>query len=95
LQQPFTSVTLVLQNVPKQVAESKTPLLLFGLLPHEHRMTVLNLSIKRVPGFNEAVGQNEELIFQVGFRRFKAKALLSELSTGKLHKVTRQQKLII
>jgi pre-rRNA-processing protein TSR1 len=80
-------VTFVLQNVPKEVAASKMPLVLYGLLPHEHRMTVMNLAIKRVSGFTEAIGQNEELIFQVGFRRFKAKALLSELSAGRLHKV--------
>lgn len=80
-------MTLVLKNVPKEVA-SCAPVILYGLLPHEHQMTVLNLAIQRVSGFIESVGQNEELIFQIGFRRFKAKALLSELSAGRLHKVT-------
>ncbi|OQV20124.1 Pre-rRNA-processing protein TSR1-like protein [Hypsibius exemplaris] len=85
----FNAVSVVLRNVPKAVTASKMPLILYGLLPHEHQMTVVNLAIKRVTSFTETVRQNEELIFQVGFRRFKAKALLSELSAGKLHKCLR------
>lgn len=80
-------MNLILKDVPVDIAQSENPLVVYGLLAHEHRMTVLNLSIKRSPEYTHPIRCNEELVFQVGYRRFKAKALFSELSPGKLHKV--------
>jgi len=75
------------QDVPlAQVAEAITSgrcLCLFSLLRYETRMTVLNVHLN----LTEAVKNKEELIFQVGFHRFTAKAILSESSPGNKHKV--------
>jgi len=56
---------------------------LISLLTHENKMSVLNLHLN----LNEVIKNKETLIFQVGFHRFKAKPILSEVSTGNKHKV--------
>lgn len=68
-QQPGWYVAVHLINVPHRVAASKSPIVLFGLLPHEQKMSVLNLAIARHHSFGQPVRSKERLIFQVGFRR--------------------------
>lgn len=86
-QEPFNTATVVLRDAPLSMVDTTSPLVVYGLLSHEHSMTVVNMSVKRISGFEAPVRSGQELVFQVGFRRFKAKALFSELSAGKLHKV--------
>lgn len=40
-------MTLYLKDVPKEVAASRAPFVLFGLLQHEHKKTVLNFTVQR------------------------------------------------
>jgi hypothetical protein len=47
-------------------------------------MSVLNLQLN----LTEVLKSKEELIFQVGFHRFQAKPILSEVSSGNKHKVS-------
>ncbi|XP_055342142.1 pre-rRNA-processing protein TSR1 homolog isoform X2 [Paramacrobiotus metropolitanus] len=87
--EPYNYVTLKLKNAPRKLVDSSSPLTVFGLLMHEAKMTVANLSLNRVVGFDEPLKSNEEFVFQLGFRRFRCTALLSELSPGRLHKFLR------
>ena len=80
-------------NVPKALYQSfvdnKKPLLLYGLLPHEHRMSTMNLVIKKVSSFSEPIKSKESLIYHVGCRRFRASAIFSSHTNGDKHKLER------
>lgn len=64
-----------------------TPVVLFGMLPHEQKMTVMHFVIKRPLDFTDPVRSKEELVFQVGYRRFSACPIFSQHATGDKHKV--------
>ncbi|XP_067422063.1 pre-rRNA-processing protein TSR1 homolog [Emydura macquarii macquarii] len=85
-------VTLHICNVPVSVMESfrqGMPLVLFSLLPHEQKMSVLNFVVRRHQGNSETVKAKEELIFHCGFRRFRASPLYSQHSSADKHKLER------
>ncbi|XP_074869985.1 pre-rRNA-processing protein TSR1 homolog [Carettochelys insculpta] len=85
-------VTLHICSVPSAVMESfrqGLPVVLFSLLPHEQKMSVLNFVVRRHPGNDEIVKAKEELIFHCGFRRFRASPLYSQHSSGDKHKLER------
>nr|XP_023441942.2 pre-rRNA-processing protein TSR1 homolog isoform X2 [Dasypus novemcinctus] len=78
-------VTLYVSEVPVSVAEyfrRGAPLIAFSLLPHEQKMSVLNMVVSRHPGNIEPVKAKEELIFHCGFRRFRASPLFSQHTAG-------------
>ncbi|NWX24064.1 TSR1 protein, partial [Aegotheles bennettii] len=85
-------VTLHVCNVPVSVMESfkeGKPLILFSLLPHEQKMSVLNFLVRRHPSNSEPVRAKEELIFHCGFRRFRASPLFSQHTSADKHKLER------
>ncbi|XP_019505953.1 PREDICTED: pre-rRNA-processing protein TSR1 homolog isoform X3 [Hipposideros armiger] len=78
-------VTLHVSAVPVSVVEyfrQGGPLIAFSLLPHEQKMSVLNMVVSRHPGNTEPVKAKEELIFHCGFRRFRASPLFSQHTAG-------------
>jgi len=64
---------------------SSKPLSLVSLLQHEGQMSVLNFQLS----LTEIVKNKEELIFQIGHLRFKARPILSEVSPGDKHRMLR------
>lgn len=85
-------VTLHVCNVPVSVMESfkeGKPLVLFSLLPHEQKMSVLNFLVRRHPSNSDPVKAKEELIFHCGFRRFRASPLFSQHTSADKHKLER------
>ncbi|XP_039180213.1 pre-rRNA-processing protein TSR1 homolog isoform X1 [Crotalus tigris] len=84
-------VTIHLCNVPVSVMESfqqkQEPLVLFTLLPHEQKMSVLNLLVRRHPGYSEPVKSKEDVIIHCGFRRFLASPLYSRHTSVDKHKL--------
>lgn len=62
------------------------PLILYQLLAHEHKMSVQNIVLKKVPTFPEPIQSKEELIFHLGCRRFAAKPIYSSHTAGDKHK---------
>lgn len=93
---PGWYITLVLVNVPKDIAKSYkpgNPLVVYGLLPHEQKMSVLNMALKRPAqmsfGLQTPIKSKEQLVFQVGFRRFKACPVFSQHTNGNKHKFER------
>ncbi|MCJ8740097.1 hypothetical protein PDJAM_G00054920 [Pangasius djambal] len=85
-------VTLHIEDVPVSVMESfqaGKPLVLVSLLPHEQKMSVMHLLVRRQPSFSEPIASKEELVFQCGFRRFRASPIFSQHTTGDKHKMER------
>ncbi|MBN3318895.1 TSR1 protein, partial [Atractosteus spatula] len=85
-------VTLHVQDVPPSVMDSFRsghPLVLVSLLPHEQKMSVLHMLVRRHPGNSEPVKSKEELVFQCGFRRFRASPIFSQHTSGDKHKLER------
>ncbi|XP_078536258.1 pre-rRNA-processing protein TSR1 homolog [Lissotriton helveticus] len=85
-------VTIHINRVPKSVIESYLnggPLILSSLLPHEQKMSVVNMAVRRHPGNSEPLKSKEELIFHCGFRRFRASPLYSQHTTANKHKCER------
>lgn len=90
--QPGWFLVVEVKEVPhhiyKEHLSSHSPLVVFGMLPHEQKMSVVNLVIKSHPqGHFRAIRSKERLIFHVGFRRFANQPIFSEHSTGNKHKV--------
>ncbi|KAF4086073.1 hypothetical protein AMELA_G00102270 [Ameiurus melas] len=85
-------VTLHIEDVPVSVMESfqaGKPLVLVSLLPYEQKMSVMHVLVRRHPGFKEPIASKEELVFQCGFRRFRASPIFSQHTTGDKHKMER------
>lgn len=66
------------------------PIVIYGMLEHEQKMSVINMVLKRHP--NSPLSQvpiksKEELIFQCGYRRYKARPIFSQHTNGSKHKV--------
>ncbi|KAM4627480.1 pre-rRNA-processing protein TSR1 homolog isoform 2-T2 [Polymixia lowei] len=85
-------VTLHIMDVPFSVMESvqsSGPLVLVSLLPHEQKMSVMHLLVRKHPGNTEPIKSKEELVFQCGFRRFRASPIFSQHTTADKHKMER------
>lgn len=50
----------------------------FSLLTHENKLSVLHFSLQRTSNYNDPIKSKEDMIFQAGFRSFKAKPIYSE-----------------
>lgn len=88
---PGFYVRVHLANVPKKMADyfqrnSHKPLILYQLLAHEHKMSVMNVVVRKVTSFTMPIKSKERLIFHVGYRRFASKPIFSAHTTGDKHK---------
>ncbi|CAD6197726.1 unnamed protein product [Caenorhabditis auriculariae] len=79
-------------NVPVSIAEAfneDSTLVLFQLLPHEQRMSVMNMVLRRHPTCTVPLTSHQKFIFYVGFRSFTAEALFSQHTSGDKFKMER------
>jgi pre-rRNA-processing protein TSR1 len=79
--QAGTRVTIYLKDVPSTAASSP-PLMLFGLLPHEHKQTVLHFAVQRNTEYNGTVRSKDPLVLCVGPRRLRVRPVYSEHTRG-------------
>ncbi|XP_069766404.1 LOW QUALITY PROTEIN: pre-rRNA-processing protein TSR1 homolog [Narcine bancroftii] len=89
---PGWYVTVHIDNVPRSVVESfkpQTPLVLFTLLPHEQKMSVVHFLLRRHASNTEPIKSKEEMIFHCGFRRFRAPPLYSQHTAANKFKYER------
>ncbi|XP_023230293.1 pre-rRNA-processing protein TSR1 homolog [Centruroides sculpturatus] len=90
---PGNFVTLHVVNVPEELFESyknhQNPLSIFGLLPYEQKMSLVNVVLKKHTSYNEPIKSKEPLIFHIGYRRFEACPIFSDHNFGKNHKFER------
>lgn len=82
-------VDVVICNVPTEVAQQVVtrintfrggmapPLVLTGLLPHETKLSVCHVSLRREGSYEEAVGSKQKLLFVTGVRTFTARPVFS------------------
>ncbi|XP_039987550.1 pre-rRNA-processing protein TSR1 homolog [Xiphias gladius] len=85
-------VTLHIIDVPFSVMESVQsgkPLVLVSLLPHEQKMSVMHVLVRRHHSNTEPIKSKEELVFHCGFRRFRASPIFSQHTSADKHKMER------
>ncbi|WZZ60068.1 hypothetical protein YC2023_060175 [Brassica napus] len=76
-------VRLHIKEVPLVAASklssivSTKPIIAFGLLQHESKMSVLRFSLKKYDGYEDPIKTKEELMIHVGFRQFVARPVFS------------------
>lgn len=90
--QPGWYIRVHVKSVPlslwKAFESAKSPVTLIGLLPHEHKMTIMNAVLRRTANDDEPIKSKERLIFQCGYRRFIVNPIFSQHTNGKKHKVS-------
>ncbi|RCN38444.1 AARP2CN domain protein [Ancylostoma caninum] len=85
-------VTLQIDRVPVTFAQQwdvNAPMVLYQLLPHEQRMSVLNFVIRKHPSCRVPIMNKQKLIFNVGFRKFEACPIFSQHTNGDKFKLER------
>lgn len=58
------------------------PLVVYGLLQHEAKLSVVNFSLKKVSSYTETIKSKEDLLFVSGLRSFMAQPVLSDDGQG-------------
>ncbi|KAJ7451817.1 ribosome biogenesis protein tsr1 [Mycena galericulata] len=79
--EPGTRVTIYLRGVP-EVAAGAAPLVLFALLQHEHKVSVLNFTVQRNTEYDGSVRSKDPLILCVGPRRLRVNPVYSQHTRG-------------
>ncbi|XP_071960832.1 pre-rRNA-processing protein TSR1 homolog [Antedon mediterranea] len=90
--QPGMYITIHIVNVPKSFIDdynAEKPLVLFGLLQHEQKMSVLHFALKRQQSYAEPIKSKDRLIFQTGYRSFTACPIFSQHTVGDKQKYER------
>ncbi|KAI9094655.1 hypothetical protein DFS34DRAFT_628610 [Phlyctochytrium arcticum] len=91
-----TLVTIYLKEVPRAVHDSfitnpTNPFILFSLLPHEQKFSVLNFILTRNTEYNDPVKSKDAMLVQCGFRRYLTNPVYSSDTRGanNVHKFER------
>uniref|UniRef100_A0A8C4WZU0 Pre-rRNA-processing protein TSR1 homolog n=1 Tax=Eptatretus burgeri TaxID=7764 RepID=A0A8C4WZU0_EPTBU len=82
---PGWYVTIHIPNVPSDLLEDHpegSPLVIFGLLPHEQKMSLMHFAVRKHPEFTDPLRSKEELVFHAAWRRFRACPILSQHTPG-------------
>lgn len=89
-------ITIHIKDVPQEkwngylsTAGKNAALTVFGLLPHEHKMSVVSVVLKRTGASEDPIKSKERLIFQCGYRRFIVNPVFSQHTNGSKHKYER------
>lgn len=68
---------------------TNAPVVVIGMFANEHKMSVLNVVLKRTQAYSMPIKSKERLIFQCGYRRFIVNPVFSQHTNGKKHKYER------
>ncbi|KAG7446542.1 ribosome biogenesis protein tsr1 [Guyanagaster necrorhizus] len=79
--EPGTRITLYINGVPEEAAKC-SPLTLFSLLQHEHKVSVLNFTVQRNTEYDRSVRSKDPLILCVGPRRLNVNPIYSQHTRG-------------
>ncbi|KZT10829.1 ribosome biogenesis protein tsr1 [Laetiporus sulphureus 93-53] len=82
--EPGMRVTVYLKNVPREAMtqNQSAPLVLFGLMQHEHKKTVLNFIVQRNTEYNGSVRSKDPLILCIGPQRLRVNPIYSQHTRG-------------
>ncbi|XP_030373387.1 pre-rRNA-processing protein TSR1 homolog [Scaptodrosophila lebanonensis] len=92
---PGSYISLYVINVPKsswtafKSAHLADNVIVYGMLPHEHKMCVMNVILQRTPDSEVPLKSKEQLIVQCGYRRFVVNPIYSQHTNGDKHKFER------
>ncbi|XP_067866919.1 pre-rRNA-processing protein TSR1 homolog isoform X1 [Heterodontus francisci] len=89
---PGWYVTVHICKVPVSMMEcfkTDVPLVLFTLLPHEQKMSVIHFLLRRHVSNTEPIKSKEEMIFHCGCRRFRVPPLYSQHTAANKFKYER------
>lgn len=77
-------VLLSIRNVEKAVADERVglPLVVHGLMQHEHKQTVLHFVVQRNTEYEEPVRAKDPLVLCVGPRRYTVRPVYSQHTRG-------------
>ncbi|VDK70088.1 unnamed protein product [Litomosoides sigmodontis] len=87
-----TFISIYISKVPTNLADTwprYKPLIIYGLLAHEQRMSLLNMVLKRHPSCTVPISNKQRLIFHVGYRHFEAEPVFSQHTSGDKFKMER------
>ncbi|EIM82849.1 ribosome biogenesis protein tsr1 [Stereum hirsutum FP-91666 SS1] len=81
---PGTRVTVFLKNCTKEMSEHdpSRPFVIFGLLQHEHKKSVLNFTVQRNTEYDGSVRSKDPLILCIGPRRLRINPIYSQHTRG-------------
>ncbi|KAF8710847.1 Ribosome biogenesis protein tsr1, partial [Rhizoctonia solani] len=82
---PATRVVVCVESVPRDVVRlygPGRPLIMFTLLQHEHKVSVLNFTVQRNTEYNESVRSKDPMILCVGPRRLRTNPVYSQHTRG-------------
>lgn len=82
--EPGTRVTVYIKDVPQDAVrhDSSSPYVIFSLLQHEHKKTVLNFKVQRNTEYEGSVRSKDPLILCVGPRRLRINPIYSQHTRG-------------
>lgn len=95
--EPGWYVSIYIKDFPQHMAleilaneNIAQPLVVYSMLPHENKMSMLNFVVKRHSlGHQDPIRSKERLIFHCGYRRFAACPIFSQHTNGSKHKYER------
>ncbi|KAJ7873935.1 ribosome biogenesis protein tsr1 [Mycena olivaceomarginata] len=79
--EPGTRVAVYVRGVPQEAAAA-APVVLFALLQHEHKVSVLNFTVQRNTEYDGSVRSKDPLILCVGPRRLRVNPVYSQHTRG-------------
>lgn len=88
--EPGTYVTLNIKDFPMDaVAQLDSARLVgvFSLLQHENKMSMVNMAVTKTSEYEEPVKSKDEMLVQIGFRRFWASPIYSTDTRGGVNNV--------
>lgn len=77
-------VSIYISNVPEafqEKAKEEGNVLLFGLLPHENKMSLLNFVIQPTQNYTKPIRSKSKLLVQCGFRSYYCNPVFSQNNT--------------
>ncbi|XP_037935947.1 pre-rRNA-processing protein TSR1 homolog [Teleopsis dalmanni] len=92
---PGWYITIHIINVPAtkwfayKSAQLTNNVIVYGMLPHEHQMSIMNVVLKRLPDSEVPIKSKERIIIQCGYRRFVVNPIYSQHTNGDKHKFER------
>ncbi|VDN59125.1 unnamed protein product [Dracunculus medinensis] len=81
-------VMISIAKVPTQ-SLGESPLVIYGLLPHEQKMSVVNMVLRKHSSCTVPILNKQKLLFYVGYRIYKAQPVFSQHTNGDKFKMER------
>lgn len=80
-------IDLNILSIFSETVDPKVPMVLYQLLPHEQKMSIVNMVIRKHPTCTVPIMSKQKLIFHIGFRKFEAEPIFSQHTNGDKFKV--------